>query len=121
MLFNELNDLENPADDWYQSDNWMYVEKKSQTLIKSISKLVNQSSNGFNTMKEMKNGLLLVDIDGMIIDPTDVSFGHTFLPYIAGREYNRLLLFTDKSNSDKLNELLKPINDRLEKNQISMA
>ncbi len=120
-LFDELNSLENPADDWFQSDNWMYVEKKSQTLIKSISKLINQSSNGFNTMKEMKNGLLLVDVDGKIIDPTDVSFGHTFLPYIAGREYNRLLLFTDKSNSLKLDKLLKPINDRLEKNQISLV
>jgi hypothetical protein len=120
-LFNELRDLENPADDWYQSDHWMYVENKSQTLIKSISKLINQGYNEFNTMKEMKNGILLIDGNGKIIDPTDISFGHTFLPYIAGREYNRLLLFTEKNNSDKLNKLLTPINDRLEKNQISLV
>jgi len=97
--------LENPAEDWYQDDHWVYVENKTQTLVSPLPRSTTRA-DGFEDVKSLKNAIMLVNAHGDLIDPTDAAYGHTFLPYITENTYHRFLFFTAKSNGNRLRQEL---------------
>ena len=111
-LLDELKkQIEIPHEDWFQKDNWAYVELKEQTLVNSLPKAVNHMSDEKIESQDLKNSLFLIDNNGTLIDPTDISQGHSFLPFISGHTYYRFLFFCHKSDSDRLSKELDPLKE----------
>jgi HD superfamily phosphohydrolase len=111
LLKEKQDELEVPYEDWYGKDHWIYAEQKSQILVDPLPRSM-KGEYGFEDAKSLKNVVLLVNERGMLVDPTDVSFGHTFLPFITGHSYHRFLFYTHKSNTVRIEQALQEVNER---------
>lgn len=117
-LLKELQEkLERPSEHWYDSDHWVFVESKKQSLVKPLPKSINKKYDEFADAKNLKNTILLINNQGKLDDPTHRHYGHTFLPYISGHTYHRFLFFSHKDNTEKLEGSIKPLLDRFEEYQ----
>lgn len=108
--------LEKPSRDWYKQDHWVYTERKSQTLVKPLPKSINSNIDEYDDSHNLKKSILILNNQGKLIDPTSFSAGQTFLPFIAGHTYYRFLFFCHKRDSDKLEAMVKPLQEYGETN-----
>ncbi len=109
LLKTKQLELEDPSNDWKGKDHWVYVENKRQVLVDPLPQSLSGEQESFEDASSLKNVVILVSAKGNLIDPTDASFGHTFLPHITDQVYHRFLFYSHKKDQDRLRTELQEI------------